>query len=215
MACGSCVAACPHGARQIFGQEMSAEEIMAVVERDRAFYRHSGGGVTFSGGEATCQPTLLRHLAERLSRSGVHLALETCGYFPWARNEAALRLMDLVYFDLKHMDSEAHERLTGAGNALILENAARIAGAGIPMIIRLPLVPGLNDSQENLEKTARFAAGLGASVPIEILPYHVLGRHKHQAIGAFYTPGGLMPPSRDEMIQARARLEAAGARVAG
>jgi pyruvate formate lyase activating enzyme len=212
--CGTCVTACPYGARQLFGRSMTAEEILAAVERDRAFYRQSGGGVTFSGGEATGQPRLLRYLAERLSRSGISLALETCGYFQWLENEAALRLMEIVYFDLKHMDDIEHQRLTGVGNGLILENAARIAAAGFPMIVRLPLIPGLNDSDENLEETARFVAErLGQAIPIEILPYHVLGRLKHRAMGGACALDDRLPPSADAVAQAQARLEAAGAKV--
>jgi glycyl-radical enzyme activating protein len=212
--CGACVEACPHGARRLLGRSMSADEILAEVERDRAFHRQSGGGVTFSGGEATSQPELLRHLAERLGRSGTHLVLETCGHFSWSDNEAALGLMDLVYFDLKHMDSEAHERLTGAGNGLILENATRIVAAGIPMIIRLPLIPGQNDSSENLERTARFVTGrLGKRVAIEILPYHVLGRPKFRAIGECYAHGELSPPGPGAIARARLLLRTAGAEV--
>jgi pyruvate formate lyase activating enzyme len=193
---------------------MTADAILAEVERDRIFQRQSGGGVTFSGGEATSQPRLLRHLAERLSRSGTHLALETCGHFSWSDNEAALGLMDLVYFDLKHMDSAAHERLTGTGNALILENATMIAAAGIPMIMRLPLIPGLNDSHENLRQTACFTIErIGERVPIELLPYHVLGRHKFQAIGECYAPGELSPPAPEAVARARAVLRSAGAWV--
>jgi pyruvate formate lyase activating enzyme len=191
------------------GQSLSADQILAEVERDRVFHRQSGGGVTFSGGEATSQPELLRHLTERLSASGVHLVLETCGHFSWDDNEAALRLMDLVYFDLKHMDNGEHERLTGTGNALIFENAVRLAAAGISMIVRLPLIPGYNDSDENLAGTARFVTErLGASVAIEIRPYHALGRHKHQAIGEPF-----VPPTVDAVLRARRQLEAAGARV--
>lgn len=213
-ACGCCVGACPHGARQLFGQRMSAGEILAVVERDRVFHRRSGGGVTFSGGEPTAQPALLDGLSDWLSRSGTHLALETCGHFAWSANEAALARMDLVHFDLKHMDSAAHQALTGVGNGLILANAVRIAAAGIPMIVRLPLVPGLNDSSENLESTARFVTGqLGGNVPIQVLPYHVLGRAKHWALGAEYPLEHLAPPAVGTVARARARLEDAGARL--
>lgn len=202
-ACGLCAEACPHGARQLLGRRLSADAILAEVERDRVFHRQSGGGITFSGGEATSQPGLLRYLAERLGRSGSHLVLETCGHFSWSDNEAALRLMDLVYFDLKHMDSSAHERLTGVGNALILENATRIAAAGITMIVRLPLIPGQNDSGENLEQTALFVTKrLGETIPIEILPYHDLGRHKHRAIGESYAFGNLISPDADAVVKA-------------
>jgi pyruvate formate lyase activating enzyme len=199
----------------VFGRVLSGEAILAEVERDQVFHRRSGGGVTFTGGEATGQPKLLAFLAEQLGRSGTHLALETCGHFAWTENEAALSRMDLVYLDLKHMDSTIHQRLTGAGNDLILENAVRIAGLGVAMIIRLPLVPGLNDSEENLEATARFVAGqLGQEVPIQVLPYHALGCAKYQAIDERYGLPNLPPPSLGAVAQAQARLAACGAKVA-
>jgi len=213
-ACGACVEACPHGARQLLGRYWSAEEILAEVARDQAFHRRSGGGVTFSGGEAACQPRLLGALTERLARTGTHLVLETCGHFAWNENEAALARMDLVYFDLKHLDSAAHERLTGVGNGLILDNAARLAATGIPMVVRMPLIPGHNDSAGNLKATARFVLGrLGASVPIEVMPYHRLGAAKGQAIGEPSTLGGILPPTAEALASARSTLEAEGVRV--
>ena len=188
-----------------------AEAILAAVERDRVFYRRSGGGVTFSGGEATGQPELLAYLAERLHGSGLHLALETCGHFPWDRNEAALTLMDLVYFDLKHMDSAAHARLTGQPNGLILANATRLAARGTPMILRLPLIPGCNDDPGNLAATAAFAAALGA--PIELMPYHALGVGKFAELGLSYGLGALAPPSSQALERARLVLADRGAKL--
>jgi pyruvate formate lyase activating enzyme len=190
---------------------MSADAILAEVERDQAFHRRSGGGVTFSGGEATCQPRLLGALAERLARMGTHLVLETCGFFDWSDNEAALARMDLVYFDLKHMDSRVHERLTGVGNDLILANAARIAAGGTPMVVRLPLIPGLNDSEENLAETARFVAErLGRAVPMEVLPYHRLGSGKYAALGEAAPLAAVTPPTTEAVQQAADLLGAGG-----
>ena len=187
---------------------MPAEAILAAVQRDRVFYRQSGGGVTFSGGEPTAQPELLLHLAQRLHASGIHLALEPCGHFPWAPNEAALALMDLVYFDLKHMDSTRHALLTGVGNGLILENAVRLAAQGTPMILRVPLVPGSNDDPENLAATADFAARLGG-LPIELMPYHTLGLGKYQELGLPYSLSAL-EPSAEAVARARELLSQDG-----
>ena len=171
--------------------------------------------MTFTGGEATAQPELLGFLSERLGGAGTHLALETCGHFAWPANAAALARMDLVYLDLKHLDSAVHTRLTGQGNALILENAERIAGAGIPLVVRLPLIPGLNDTADNLDATARFVTGrLGKGTPVEVLPYHALGRAKFQAIGEPYRLDQLTPPSPERLAWARARLAAGGSLVA-
>lgn len=187
------------------GTRMTAEAILEAVERDRVFYRRSGGGVTFSGGEATGQPELLGLLARRMHDGGIHLTLETCGHFPWERNEAALDLMDLVYFDLKHMDSAAHARLTGQPNALILGNAVRCAERGIPMILRLPLIPGCNDDPANLAATGAFAARLGAAV--ELMPYHTLGLGKYRELGLPY-PLDAREPSAEDLARARSALGA-------
>jgi pyruvate formate lyase activating enzyme len=210
-ACGSCAPACPHGARQILGRWWTAEELLTLVDRDRVFYRRSGGGVTFSGGEATTQPALLYHLAERLHGSGIHLVLETCGHFSWEVNEAALALLDLVYFDLKHMDEGEHLHWTGVGLALIHANARRLAAMGVPMIMRLPLIPGINDSELNLERTAAFA--MTCEAPLEVLPYHALGKSKYESIGRAYPLVDLALPATEAVDRARLRLQAAGARV--
>jgi pyruvate formate lyase activating enzyme len=199
----------------MMGRTMSGEGILAEVGRDRVFHRRSGGGVTFTGGEATSQPRLLDFLSEQLSRSGTDLALETCGHFSWPDNEAALGRMNLVYLDLKHMDEAAHRRLTGVGNALILENAARLAGLGIPMVVRLPLIPGLNDSDENLHATAHFMIEqLGGRAPIEVLPYHTLGRGKYDATGERDGLPDLVPPTAEAIARAKARLVGNGASLA-
>ena len=194
------------------GAPMAAEAILEAVERDRVFYRRSGGGVTFSGGEATGQPEQLGFLARRLHDSGIHLALETCGHFPWKANGAALALMDLVYFDLKHMDSAVHARLTGRPNGLILANARRLARRGTPMILRLPLIPGCNDDPGNLAATAGFAAELGGPA-IELMPYHTLGRGKFRQLGVPYGLDGLEPPAPEALARARRILADRGAKL--
>jgi pyruvate formate lyase activating enzyme len=194
------------------GRRMTAAEIVAAVERDRVFYRRSGGGVTFSGGEATGQPNLFRILATRLHNLGYHLALETCGHFPWEPNAQALALMDLVHLDLKHMDGEAHRRLTGQSNDLILANALRLAETGVPLVLRLPLIPGLNDHPDNLAETARFAARLG-NPPLQVMPYHALGVGKFRALGLAYPLEGLEPPDPGAVARARQVLADCGAKL--
>ncbi|MGA2079296.1 MAG: glycyl-radical enzyme activating protein [Holophaga sp.] len=200
----------PDGAEDpLRGRRMTTDEIVAAVERDRVFYRRSGGGVTFSGGEPTAQPELLLHLARRLRGAGVHLALETCGHFPWEPNAEALGLMDLVFLDLKHLDDAAHRRLTGVGNGLILENAVRLAAAGIPMVLRVPLIPGCNDGPDNLAATAAFASRLGGP-PVEVMPYHRLGLGKYRVLGLPYPLEGLEPPSAEAVARARRILVGPG-----
>jgi pyruvate formate lyase activating enzyme len=195
------------------GRPMPAEAILAAVARDRVFYRQSGGGVTFSGGEATAQPELFGHLAQRLHASGIHLALETCGHFPRDRNQAALALMDLIYVDLKHMDSRTHARLTGVPNDLILDNAVRLAAAGMALIVRIPLIPGVNDDEENLAATADFVVNRLGGPAIELMPYHTLGLGKYQALGLPYGLGQLAPPTAPTLVKARTILADRGAHL--
>lgn len=211
-ACGFCASTCPYGARQFMGQRRTASELLDQLERDQVFHRRSGGGVTFSGGEATAQPALLQALAEALHARGVHLALETCGHFDWAANEAALRCMDLVYLDLKHMDEAEHRRWTGVDTTLIHANARRLGKSGMPVILRYPLLPGINDDAPNLARTAAFAKELG--FPLEVLPYHALGAAKHGAVGSRSEPA-LVPPEPVRVEAVRAILRAAGAEVLG
>ena len=208
-----CAWCCNPEAWQGGAEPVPAEAILAAVERDRVFYRRSGGGVTFSGGEATGQPDLLRHLARRLHDAGIHLALETCGHFPWEPNREALALMDLVYLDLKHMDGAAHARLTGVPNTLILENAARMADQGIPMIVRVPLIPGCNDDPENLAATADFAVQRLGGPAIELMPYHTLGLGKFRELGLPYGLPDLEPASAEAVARAGQVLLSRGAKL--
>lgn len=213
-ACGLCVEACPYGARELMGRRMSAAEVLSIVERDRVFYRQSGGGVTFSGGEALAQPAFLRALVRGCRAAGLPVALETCGHWRWSAVEDILAAMDLVFFDLKHMDPAVHRRVTGVDNGLILQNARRLARAGIPLVVRVPLVPTINDGRENLIATAAFVSGaLGEVVGVEVLPYHTLGVGKYRSIGLAYTLEHLTPPSASKVAKANEIMAEFGVKV--
>lgn len=213
-ACGLCVEACPYGARELMGRRMSAAEVLSIVERDRVFYRQSGGGVTFSGGEALAQPAFLRALVRGCRAAGLPVALETCGHWRWSAVEDILAAMDLVFFDLKHMDPAVHRRVTGVDNGLILQNARRLARAGIPLVVRVPLVPTINDGRENLVATAAFVSGaLGEVVGVEVLPYHTLGVGKYRSIGLAYTLEHLTPPSASKVAKANEIMAEFGVKV--
>lgn len=183
---------------------MTADEVMAVIERDSVFYRRSGGGVTFSGGEPLTQPAFLRHLLERCRAVGIHTALETSGYFRWRTGEDIVRTADLVFLDLKHMDPVAHRKITGVSNEPILRNAVEMSHADVPLIIRIPVVPSLTDSSENIRATAEFVARkLGSAKGIELLPYHELGKAKYASLGMRYKLDHVRAPLKE-------RLEALG-----
>jgi len=213
-ACGRCVAACPYGARELMGKRMSVGEVLSVVERDRVFYRQSGGGVTFSGGEALAQPAFLRELVQACWAAGLAMVLETCGHWRWPTVRDILARMDMIFLDIKHMDPEVHRRVTGVDNGLILKNARRIARAEIPLVIRVPLVPTLNDGVENLAATATFVAKeLGSVVGVEVLPYHTLGVGKYPSIGLEYPLDHLAPPPAVDVARAQEILMDSGIEV--
>lgn len=186
------------------GKRMSAGEVLAAAERDRVFYRQSGGGVTFSGGEALAQPRFLEALVEGCQARGLSMALETSGHFPWERCEEILRAMELVFLDIKHLDPAMHRRLTGVDNRLILENARRIAHRGMPLVIRVPLIPGINDDAASVEAIAAFVSQeLGGALGVEVLPYHTLGKGKYAALGLDYRLADLVPPETAAVLRAR------------
>jgi pyruvate formate lyase activating enzyme len=179
------VEACLSEARTISGKFMTLAEVLSIVKRDTLFYQNSGGGVTASGGEPTYQPVFLREFFRQCQDSGLHTTLDTCGYVRWKVLEGILEYVALVLFDIKHMDPARHEELTGVDNRLILENAERIAQKGKPMIIRMPLIPGYNDSSENVRAVAEFMGQTGLR-RIDVLPYHKLGVSKYRRLGREY-----------------------------
>ena len=193
-ACGKCVETCPNDALGIYGKEMSVEEVFQEVERDRGFYLNSGGGVTVSGGEALAQPGFVAELFGRCGDEAIHTCLDTSGHASAAAWHDVLPLTDLVLFDLKHMDSLAHERTTGASNEKILDSLNLVVESGKPLIIRIPIVPGINDGPENVEAIARHVAGLKTVRKVNLMPYHRFGEGKYAMLGRSYSLAGLEPP---------------------
>ena len=202
--CGDCVDACPSRARRWMGQEMETEDVLAVIRKDMVFYRRSMGGVTFSGGEPLRQSEFLKELVKGCRKTGIHTAVETCGAFDWETAKETVSLLDFVMFDLKHMDPEIHKTLTGKTNKRILENAQQISKLGIPMLIRIPVIPSLNDSEENITATADFVRdALPSALGIEPLPYHQLGLTKYAALGKAYLLYQVQNPDDALMEQVR------------
>jgi len=164
---------------------MTVDEVMDIVMKDRDYYRNSGGGVTASGGEPTSQPAFLSELFENCQRRGLHTALDTCGYVDWETLEPILEHVDLVLFDVKIIDEKLHKQQTGVSNEITLNNARLTVSKGVPLIIRVPLVPDCTVSTENVQAIAQFALELGG-VEINLLPYHKFGLGKYQALGLKY-----------------------------
>ncbi|MFV0438631.1 MAG: glycyl-radical enzyme activating protein [Desulfopila sp.] len=192
-------------------RSMGVAQIVSRCDRDRIFYRHSGGGVTISGGEPGLQPEFLTALLNTLATEGIDTAIETSGCFALAPMAETIRLVDFLFIDLKHMETTHHRQLTGHGNELILDNIKRIGALGKDMVIRLPLIPGVNDQEDNLTATAGFVARHVPGRRIEVLPYHDWARQKYTRLGLPWTT--YRPPDRPERDRARALLAAAGAEL--
>ena len=198
-ACGACASFCPDRAREVMGSRMTVEELFKEIEKDSLFYRRSNGGVTVGGGEATMQAEFVATFLRRCKQAFMHTALETCGYVKWEKLSSILEHVDLLYLDVKHMDEKAHREFTGVSNRLILENARR-ASELCAMIVRIPIVPGCNDSEENILATARFVRQLGDNVQrFELLPYHRLGTHRYNQLGMTYGLAEIEEPSTEDM----------------
>jgi pyruvate formate lyase activating enzyme len=185
--CGFCAGVCPSGALKIFGGRMTVAEVLEEVRKDAAFYRRSGGGLTLSGGEPLSSPGFSLALLKRAKEDyGLDTAVETSFFAPPETAEAILPYVRHILADIKLMDSRRHREATGVDNSLILENIRRAASSGASLVIRFPLIPGINDDEENLSAMAEFLAGLERPLPLEILPYHEFGRGKFESLGLSY-----------------------------
>jgi pyruvate formate lyase activating enzyme len=166
---------------------MNAEEIFDAVNRDKMFYQASGGGVTVSGGEALLQPQLVRDIFEKCRQAGIHTCIETSGYAAEPALKQVLPYTDYILYDLKHMNSDKHRQYTGKPNTIILTNARMAAASGVEMLFRMPLIPGINDDEQNIKETAEFLHGLGKNaLRIELMPYHGLGKGKYESLDREY-----------------------------
>jgi len=180
--CGACARACPATALEIIGRTTTPQEALAAVQRDEPFYRTSGGGVTLSGGEPLAQPEFTLELMRECHDHGLHVALDTAGNIGNGVFAAAAEAADLILIDLKHPDAGAHRRFTGVSNERVLANLEYLTNARRPFIVRVPVIPGFNDSPEILMALGRLAAAAHAS-ELNLLPYHSLGEPKRRRLG--------------------------------
>ena len=213
-ACGACAEACRANALYLCGTDRTVDEVMRRIERDRPFFDESGGGVTVSGGECLCQPEFTLALLTRCKAAGIHTAVDTTGFVPWEVVEKVLPVTDLFLYDLKSMDSALHRQVIGVPNALILENARRIAEAGGRLWVRIPVIPMFNDSAAHFEKYGAFLSELKDAVDIvQLLPYHAMGVSKHDRLLKNDKVFVAEPPSGELMRARQEQLEAFGLRV--
>lgn len=192
---------------------VETEEILQEVRRQSVFYRFSGGGVTFSGGEATAQPEFLRELTDALYDEGYDLAIETCGQFDFDKLEPTLRKMNLIFMDLKHIDSERHRKFTGVDNRLILENIQKTAGLGVPMVVRIPVILGVNCDDAATEGAFAFLRDHELDVGLELLPYHRYGEEKYSRLGLAPPDAEFGTPTAQQLDAWKKRAEEYGIRT--
>ena len=199
--CGRCVDACVYGAREQVGRETTVDELMNLLRRDRAFYDHSGGGVTLTGGEPLHQWPFAAALLEASRREGIHTAMETCGHGAWDDLAALLAHLNLLFYDLKHIDAEAHRRWTGVDNRQILANLERAARgfSEVEIIVRVPYVPGVNSDADVQRRIYEHVSRLGSVRRVEVMPYHRLGTQKYSGLGRTYGLEGLAPVASSQL----------------
>ncbi|MCG6894334.1 MAG: glycyl-radical enzyme activating protein [Desulfobacteraceae bacterium] len=199
--CGQCALTCPSGARRVVGQTVTAAQVLSEIEKDEVFYYRSGGGVTISGGEPLEQPAFTLDIAAACAARGIHTAMETSACAPWDRLDPLLDFLDLVFVDVKHMDEAAHRKATGTGNRIILENVRKLAKdrRKREVILRVPVIPGINDTEKNMEATADFARDLAAVKRLELLPYHRYGIHRYEQTGRSCGTEAVMVPTEAKL----------------
>ncbi len=201
-ACGKCAEICPTRASEMSGRKITLDEVMTIVEKERVFFEESGGGVTFSGGEPMQQAEFLVELLDELGRRKIHRAVDTTGFTKTKTLLEVAKRTDLFLFDVKMIDSERHRKWTGVHNEKIHENLRLLADTGVKINIRIPLVSGVNDDEENIEKTASLVASLGGEKKVvNLLPYHNIMVNKYMRLGSEFNGDGMAEP--DEATIAR------------
>ena len=184
--CGKCTEVCYTEAIRLLGQAMTVEELLEEVKRDEVFYKHSEGGVTLSGGEPLLKPDFTRNLLLALKAERISVGIDTCGYVPWEDLEPLVSYIDFCLWDIKHMNPDVHKELTGVSNELILNNVSLISDRNIPIYIRIPIISGYNDSEDNIRATCKFAQSLSTLVTIDLMPLHHLGKARYESLDRKY-----------------------------
>lgn len=194
--CFACADGCV-GALEEAGKEMTVEDVLTEVMKDKAFYDNSGGGMTLSGGEPLLHHEFSLQLFKAAKEQGLHTCIETCGYAPWEHIQALLPYVDVFLWDVKETDAELHRKYTGVSNERILENLRRLNAAGAKIVLRCPLIPNLNDREEHLRGIAALAEELAGVERVDVEPYHPLGQSKSEALNRDYPLSALTFPENE------------------
>ena len=188
------------GKETVVGRDVTVGDIMSDVLKDKPYFRRSGGGITLSGGEALCQPDFAEGLLKYARNSGITTAIESTGFAPTEDLERLLPYIDYFLMDIKHMDSDKHKEFTTQENSLILKNSKIIAAyPNTKLTVRVPVIPTFNDTEEEIEAIAEYAASLKTVEEIHLLPYHRMGRDKYEGLGREYLMGDIYPPTEEKM----------------
>lgn len=236
IACGKCAGVCPADARARMVTLTDADDVLKEIQKHRLFYSYSGGGITFSGGEATSQTEFLDCMSREIYDMGYSMDIETCGMFDWNRVSHILARMDLIFMDLKIFDSEKHKEYTGVSNERILENIANLAvfgqqdtdifeiadaegrtgndGHGPEIVIRIPVIGDVNDDDENIRASAEYVHRHLPHARMELLPYHRYGQIKYEALGVPYDHPEFRTPDKAEMERLRDIVRSEGVEIA-
>lgn len=208
--CGECVQICPNDAVELTGRSLTVDEVMAEILPDKAFYQTSGGGVTLSGGEPLLQHEFAHDILARCQLESIHTAIETAANCPWEYLGELLPVTDMFMMDLKHMDPERHKDATGVSNERILANARRLAASGKPVLFRIPVIPTVNDADDEIAAIAAYVRELGElgqaennrahGLPqLELLKFHRLAADKYRSLDWDYRAAKLEPLSKERM----------------
>lgn len=211
--CGACAEACVAGALEQKGRAVTVRQALEEIEKDEVYYGYSGGGVTLSGGEALLQPAFAAEVLKACHERGWNTAIETALFVDRKAIDAVLQDTDLFLADFKLFDSEAHRAYTGRPNERIKENYRYLSQQGANIVMRIPLIPTVNDSVENLTNSARFAKELGTIEEVDLLPYHRLGVNKYEQMGREYAVSGVSQPDKKRMEELAGIFSGMGFRV--
>lgn len=208
--CQKCKDVCVYGALEIVGREVTVQEVVEEIEKDRIFFEESEGGITFSGGEPLMQPDFLEILLEKLKERKIHTTVDTSGYASFDILERISKNTDLFLYDIKIMDDRKHKEYTGVSNQIILENLKRLSESGEQITARIPIVPGINDDEDNIRGIAEYLLSLRSIKHINLLPLHRGGSEKYKRLGKKSMHQALKPPSKERIERIKKRLTDSG-----
>jgi len=211
--CGDCTRVCYPEARQLVGRQMSLSEVMSAIERDVPFYDESSGGVTLSGGEPLFQKEFSLAILKACKKLDIHTVLDTCGFASAQTIEQVAPYVDLFLYDLKLIDNEKHLRYTGLSNERILANLQALSSLGADLLVRIPVIPGVNDDPGEMQKIGGFLSALPVQPAVELLAYHNIAEAKYTGLDMEYSLPSLQPPSLEHIQALAARLRSFGLAV--